>query len=579
MNTESSGAGSICRFEGFELDRQTLELRKAGAKIKLAPQPARVLALLASRPGELVTRDEIRRALWGQATFVDFERNLNYCLNCVRDALGDSVRSPRFIETLPRRGYRFIARLHVERPFSEPILAVLPFANLNGDPAREYFADGVTDALITELARIPALRVISRQSILHLKGSTRKMDEIARELRVDAVVEGAVLNEGNRVRVTAQLILLDPERHVWARTYDCDLSSVLATQCEAARTIAECVAAALRPGTHVARPMVQMPPVAPGIVDIYLKGRIEFEKQSAEGISKALGYFREVTARAPDFSLGLVAHAACLLSLGFWGHAPTREVYPSAKQLALRAIGIDESLGKAHQTLAWMNWLLDEDPGAAELQFRRAIELSPSDSDNYLSYATFLSGAARHSEAIAEVQYALALNATSLLPNQAAAWLYLHACEYAKAEVQALRTLQSFPSALQPHFVLGWATWRQGRTEEATAAFEKALSVSREPLTLSFLGHVYGRTGRTKDAECLLVELDRLHAGGHAPPMAFAVLYAGLGDEEAAFRWLDTALRLKCDLQYFTTGFPGIDPLRSDPRFAGLVRQLGIPRT
>jgi TolB-like protein/tetratricopeptide (TPR) repeat protein len=577
LTTISSGVNaSVCRFEDFELDCRTLELRKAGVKVKLAPQPARVLALLARLPGELVTRSEIHREVWGETTFVDFERNLNYCMNCIRAVLGDTVRSPRFIETLPRRGYRFIPRVQRDRPFSEPVLAVLPFANLNADPSKQYFADGITDALITELACIPVVRVISRQSVLHLKGSCQKMNEIARELNVDAVVEGAVQHEGDRVRVTAQLILLDPERHIWARTYDCDLSAILRTQSETARAIAACVVTTLRPGTAVVPGAAQTPPAAPDIVETYLKARIEFEKMSAEGIGKALCYFKEITVKAPEFVLGLVGHATCLWCLGFWGHAPTRDVYARAKQLALQAIAIDDNVGKAHQTLAWMNWLYDEDLAAAEREFRRAIELSPGDSDIHLSYATFLSGAARHSEAIAEIQYALALNCSSLLPNQAAAWLYLHASEYVKAEAQARRTTESFPNALQPHFVLGWATWRQGRVEESVAAFEKALSLSREPLSLAFLGHIYARIGRTKEAECLLHELEQLRTQGHAPPMAFVVIYAGFGDADAAFDCLETAYRLRCDLQYLTTGFPGIDPLRPDPRFVGLVRRMGI---
>ncbi len=328
MTTESSGTRvSIYRFGDYELDQRTLEVRKAGRKLKLAPQPARVLGLLVSRAGELVARDEIRRELWGEGTFVDFGRNLNYCLNCIRTALGDTAQHPLYIETLPRRGYRFIALVKCDRPFAEPTLAVLPFANLNGDPAREYFADGISDALTTELARIQAVRVISRQSTLHLKGSNRKLDEIARELRVDGVVEGAVLHEGNRVRLTAQLILMDPERHAWAQSYECDMSAILSTQREAARAIAACVATALRPaGAVVAPAPVQTPPVAPEIVDAYLKARIEFEKMSAEGIAESLRFFREIAVKAPDFALGLAWHAGCLVGLGLWGHAPIREV-------------------------------------------------------------------------------------------------------------------------------------------------------------------------------------------------------------------------------------------------------------
>src|SRR5664279_1110611 len=217
---------------------ETSELRKSGRLLKLQPQPVRVLCLLVAKAGELVSREEIRRLLWGDSTFVDYDVGVDYCVNRIRSVLSDKARAPRYVETLPRRGYRFIAPVKRHRPFVEPTLAVLPFANLNGDPAREYFADGVTDALITELARIQVVRVISRQSVIHLKGSSRKLDEIARDLGVDGVVEGAVLHEGNRVRVTAQLILMEPERHAWAQSYDCEMSAVLTTQCDAARAVA-----------------------------------------------------------------------------------------------------------------------------------------------------------------------------------------------------------------------------------------------------------------------------------------------------------------------------------------------------
>jgi len=570
----------VYRFGDYELDRRTLELRKAGQKIKLAPQPARVLRLLVSRPGGLVARDEIRRELWGEGTFVDFERNLNYCVNCVRDALGDTAQSPRFIETLPRRGYRFIAPVERQRPFAEPVLAVLPFANLNGDPAREYFADGITDALITELARIKAVRVISRQSVLHLKGSCREIDDIARELSADGIVEGAVLHEGHRVRVTAQLILVEPERHAWAQSYDCDMSAILVTQREAARAIATCVATALRPGaTSTPTPVPagpEAPSASPEIIETFLKAVAELAKMNAEGIGNALRSFRELTAKAPDFAPGLAGHASCLFCLGFWGHAPVREVYPTAKQMLLKAIAIDHSLGWPHWVLAHIILFLDWDVTGAEREFRRAIELSPSDPEAHIFYALFLCCLGRHSESILEAEYGLQLNPASLLPNQAAAWNYLYAGHPETAEAQARRTLESFPDALQPHYVLGWAAWCQGRPEEAVAAFEKALGLSRDALSLSFLGHVYARLGRRDDATRLLQELVQLSSQGEASPIALVVLHAGLGDADAAFEWLETACRLRVDLHWLFVKFPGLDPLRSDPRFAALLHRSGV---
>jgi TolB-like protein/tetratricopeptide (TPR) repeat protein len=581
MNTASSGIrASIRQFGDYSLDRRTLELRKSGQKIKLAPQPARVLALLASRPGELVSRDEIRREIWGEGTFVDFERNLNYSLNCIRDALGDTAQSPRFIETIPRRGYRFIAPVSRQRPFAEPTLAVLPFENLNGDPVRQYFADGVTDVLITELACIKAVRVISRQSVLHLKGSSRKLDEIADDLGVDGVVEGAVLHEGNRVRVTAQLILMEPERHVWARSYHCDMSAILTTQREVARAIAECVATALRTDAALNPTPVPAGPesttASSEIIETFLKAITELGKMNAEGLAKSLQHFRQMTATAPDFTPGLVGHASCLFALGFWGHFPAREVYPPAKAMLLKAIGIDDSQAAAHMMLAYIVWLLDWDLTAAEREFRRAIDLSPSNPETHIFYATFLCCVGRHADSILESKYGLQLNPNSLIPNQAAAWNYLHTGNPEMAEALAKRTIELFPDSLQPHFVLGWATWHQGRAEEAVAVFEKALGLSREAFSLSFLGYVYARLGRRQEAGCLLQELDRLSSQGNASPMALAVLHAGLGDADAAFEWLETTYRLRTDLPWVFTAFAGLDPLRSDPRWADFVWRTGM---
>jgi TolB-like protein/tetratricopeptide (TPR) repeat protein len=567
-------------FGAFELDLETGELRKGGRILKLQPQPLRVLCLLISRSGKLVSREEIRRLLWGESTFVDYDVGVDYCMNRIRSVLCDKARAPRYVETLRRRGYRFVAPIKRYRPFVEPTLAVLPFENLNGDPAREYFADGVTDALITELARIKAVRVISRQSVLHLKGSNRKLDEIARDLDVDGFVEGAVLQEGNRVRVTAQLVLMEPERHAWAQSYDCDVSAVLTTQRDAARSIAGCVATALRPaGAEVPASVAAGPgvtPVAPEIIEASLKALTELGKMSAEGIGKALQYFREITVKAPGFAPGLAWHSGCLIGLGYWGHAPICETYPSAKQLALNALTIDDSLDIAHLSLGMTNWLLDWDLAAAEREFRRAIELGPSNPDTHTFYGIFLGSVGRFSDSIAEGQYALKLDPTSLLANTALAWGYLNARQPGKAEAQARRTIESFPDSLHAHFVLGLAAWCLRKAADSVAAFEKALSLSREAFSLAFLGHVYGRLGRGDEAQGLLRELDRLFTQGQAPPIAFVVICAGLGDTDAAFNWLETAYRLRDDKMFWLTGMPLFDPLRSDPRYAVFLHRMGL---
>ncbi|MGE5361505.1 MAG: tetratricopeptide repeat protein [Bacteroidales bacterium] len=457
----------------------------------------------------------------------------------------------------------------------EPTLAVLPFANLNGDASREYFADGITDALITELARIQSLRVISRQSVLHLKGSSLTLTQIARDLQVDGVVEGAVLQEGEKVRVTAQLILADPERHLWAETYHCDTSAVLATQREAARAIAVSVATALRSS----RPVAVTPPArrsfAPEIVDAYLSGRAELYKMTAESIGKALQCFREITVKAPDFAEGLAYHAYCLVALGFWGHIPVREAYPGARQLALTALKIDERIEAAHLALAMCSWLLDWDPPAAEQEFRRTLETGPSNPDGHVLYAIFLSGISSP-QALSEIQYALKLDPTSLFPNHAAAWLYLFGGGVKEAEAQARHTIELFPDALHGYFVLGWAEWLQDRHAEAVAAFERALGLSREAMSLAFLGHVYGRLGRTQEAERLLRELETLPARGQAPPSAFAVINAGLGNSDAAVDWLEKAFQMQDHLLLVLSAYPPFLPLRAHPRYQELARRVPL---
>lgn len=579
MTTANVRGVSACRFGDYELDRTTLELRRSGRKVGLAPQPARALALLASRPGCLVTREELRRELWGDETFVDFDRSLNYCINCIRDALGDTAQAPQFIETLPRRGYRFVASVDRQRTFAEPTLAVLPFANLNHDAAKDFFADGITDALITELAHLKAVRVISRQSVLHLKDSRDTLRDIARDLGVDGIVEGTALHEGARVRVTAQLILMEPERHAWAQTYECDLSAVLATQREAAREIASSVGAALRPDAPslpATEPARSAPdPATPETIETFLKAVSALHQMSADGLQQALQLFRELTTNAPRFAPGWAGYGSCLFSMGWWGHAPAREVYPTAKALLAQAIALDHGYGISHTLFAYMLWLLDWDLAGADREFRRGTDLSPSDPEAHILYAVFLCCVGRHENAMAEASYGLQLNPTPLLANQAAAWVYLHTGHDAAAESQARRTLAAFPSALQPHYVLGWALWRQGNTAEARVVLERALSMSREGLALSFLGHVYARLGRRDEALALLRELEELTSLGSASPVAMAILQTGLGDADAAFVWLRKAAQLRDDLPWLFTRFPGLDALRPDPRFDALLRGIG----
>ena len=419
-------ASSTLRFGPFELDPFTGELRKGGRRLRFPPQPARVLGLLAGRAGELVSRDEIRSDLWPRETFVDFELGINHCLKQIRATLGDRAASPRFIETLPKRGYRFIAPVERTRLFPQPTIAVLPFTNLGGDPSLAYFADGMTDALITELACISGLRVISRQTVLHLKGSDKPLPAIARELGVDAVVEGTAVHAGTSIRISAQLVAVAPERHLWAHAYECAPGDIVSVHRQVARNVAESVDAALTPSelARLSRPVQ----VHPDAHDAYLKGLFHGADWSKEGLSKALRYFEEAIAIDRTYAPPHAALGELFSNLGYWGHLPLGSAFPRAKQAALTALALDEGLASAHTVLGWVNWWSDWDLLACDRERQRALELGPSEVGAHLLSGLFRLTARGEVEAgIDEVKLALKLDPLSQSTNFFLAWMFMFA--------------------------------------------------------------------------------------------------------------------------------------------------------
>src|SRR5438552_8487247 len=302
------------RFGVFEVDLRAGELRKQGVKIKLQEQPFHLLQMLLEHPGEIVTREELRGRIWPADTFVDFDQGLNNAIKRLRESLSDSPENPRFIETIPRHGYRFIANLGVT-PGQIKSLAVLPLENLSRDPEQEYFAEGLTEALITTLAKIGELRVVSRTSAMQYKGVHKPLREIARELEVDFVVEGTVLRVGRRVRITAQLIDASRETHLWAESYERDLRDVFALQSEVAQAIAREVHIKLTPQdlAHFAQPH----PVDPEAYEAYLKGRYHWNRRSRDGLGKATQHFQQAIAKDPTYAAAYSGLADCLSVLGY----------------------------------------------------------------------------------------------------------------------------------------------------------------------------------------------------------------------------------------------------------------------
>src|SRR5271154_1732744 len=381
---------SVIRFGAFELDAANGELRKAGVSLKIHPQPLQVLLLLAKRHGQAVTREEIQRCLWGDNTFVDFERGINFCVNQIRATLGDDVEKPRYLETLPRRGYRFIAPVKIDaapaapnvderisrRPTDQGFrsLAVLPFENLSGDPAQDYFADGITEALITELGKITAIRVISRQSTTQYKGTKQSMPQIASELKVDALVEGSVLRIGDRVRVSAQLIEAAPERHLWADSYDRQVTDILALHGEMARTVAREIKVTLTPQEETR--LAGARAVNPAANEAYFRGRYFLDRRTKENLDEALADFQQAIELDPTFGAAYASLSEVCLSLLLYDLPHQTELLAKAEAASLKALELDDNLSAAHYTLA-CNRLSVWDWSGAEVESRRAIEVNP----------------------------------------------------------------------------------------------------------------------------------------------------------------------------------------------------------
>ncbi len=413
----------VVRFGDFEANLRSGELRRNGLKIKLADQSFQVLATLLENPGEVATRDELKQKLWAEDTFVDFEGGLNSAIKRLRDALGDSAEAPRFIETLSRRGYRFIhpvdrdTRADLGRIQS---IAVLPLENLTGDPSQEYFADGITDALITRLAQIGALRVISRTSVMGYKGKSKLLPEIAQELSVEAVVEGTVARSGNRVRITAQLVHASSDQHLWAMQYERDLTDILLLQAEVASAIADEVQVRLTPPERARLASARR--IDPEAYDAYLRGRLHWNKRTEEGMKRGLELFQRALEKDPTYALSHAGVAECYNMLGFWGVAAPHDVSPKAKAAASKALEIDENLAEGHAARAWVRFAYDWDWAGAEKELQRALELNPGYATAHQWYSHLLVYQGRVAEALAEVQRTLDLDPLSLIMNSSGAW-------------------------------------------------------------------------------------------------------------------------------------------------------------
>lgn len=618
---------TILNFDDFSLDLRSLELRKHGMRIRLRQQPSRVLAILAQRPHQMVAREEIQHELWGAETFVDFERGLNNCIKQIRQALNENPESPRYVETIPRQGYRFIGTIEAvkvsavidgtpapttrmkmsrvlavglslgvfgalllafnvaklrTRIFAESrsldihSLAVLPLENLSHDPDQEYFSDGITDALITDLAQIGSLKVISRTSSMQYKRTKKSLPIIARELNVDGIVEGTVLRSGDRVRITAQLLYGPSDKHIWAESYERSLRDVLALQNEVASAIAQEIKVKVTPQEKMR--LATARPVNLEAHEAYLKGRYFLNKRTEEGFRRAIEYFNEANEKDHNYALGHSGLADSYILIGEYSLLPPKEAFSQARDAAAKALELDDTLAEAHNALAAVKEDYDWDWPGAEREFQRAIELNPGYATAHQWYAELLSEIGRDPEALAEIRRAQQLDPFSLIINAVSADALRTAGQDDLAIEQLRKTLEIDPNFAHAHFHLGLTQLRKGAFAEATAEFQTAETLS--PNVADYkgaLGYAYGRLGRRDEAHKLLDELKDRSKQSYVSWFYIAAIYVGLDEKHQAFACLEKAYEEREQGLVVMRREPMFDPLRADPRYQDLLRRMNLP--
>jgi TolB-like protein/DNA-binding winged helix-turn-helix (wHTH) protein/Tfp pilus assembly protein PilF len=593
-------------FGSFEVNPRTGELRKQGLRIKLHEKPFQVLLALLEHPGEVVTRKELQEQLWPGDTFVEFENGLNNAISRLREALGDTAESPRFIETVPRRGYRFLAevspavasspakgffrrwpllilfsvgaalvvgvalRFALPRPRAIQSLAVLPFRTLGAGASEEYFTDGMTDAVTTELAKVGVPRVISETSVAQFKDTKKSVPEIARALSVDAIVEGAVLRDGDEVRITVQLIRGDTDRHVWAESYQRPVKDILALQNEVALGVARAIKLELSPGAAVQRTSPK--PVNAEAYEAYLKGRYFMQKRD-ESALRAKDYFERAIQLDPGY-----APAYAGLSDFYVLTLPPKEALPKAKEYAQQALKLDSNLPDSHISLAYIYFYDDWNWPAADQEFKRAISLAPGLAGSHRWYAIYLAALGRFAEATANAQRAEDLDPLSVSAHDAAAIVASCIGQYERSIAEGRKIIEL--DANDPRAYLDMATGhsQKGMYAEALQDTEKGLALShRDPFFLSMAAYVYGRLGNIKQATELVDEMRAASRKSFVAPFLFATAFVGMGKEKEAMDALEEGYKAHDPDMVGLNSTAWFAPLRSDPRFQNLVRQMNFP--
>jgi TolB-like protein/DNA-binding winged helix-turn-helix (wHTH) protein/Tfp pilus assembly protein PilF len=643
MALEPHASARIVRFGIFEVDLNAGELRKGGIKIKVHGQPFEVLTLLLARPGQVVPREELRQRLWSTETFVDFDHGVNTAINRLREALGDSAENPRFIETVPRRGYRFVAPVETQNsadsgssvlgseasssganrtktkgaPSSYGIrakvlasaviativllailslssvrerwlgrrspariqsLAVLPLVSLSSDAGQDYFTDGMTEELTTDLGKISALRVISRTSAMQYKGTKKSLPEIARELNVDAIVEGTVARSGSQVRITANLLQASPEKHLWAGSYEREVGDALTAQGQLAQAVAREIQATLtQKEQHL---LAASRPVNPEAQDLYFRGLYaEFgvEFGTAESSGKAINYFQQAIQKDPNYAKPYAGLAAVYAN---WvpGMNGPRDLMPKAKELALKALQLNDTLADAHSVLGKIKLYYDWDWSAAEEEYKQTMKFNPNQAWAHHWHSRGLVDRGQTEEAIAEAKLSLALD-PSPYEWDWPIYVFLLARRYDLASERTQELLAIAPNYVWGHFELARLYEQQGKLEEAAQEFLKADELfGTDPKKLAQLKEAMAKSGARGYWRRTLENYRESAKSSYVPSVLVAEVCVRVGDKECAFEWLERGFEERDDLMTDLKVEPVFDGLRPDPRFQDLIRRVGIPQ-
>jgi TolB-like protein/DNA-binding winged helix-turn-helix (wHTH) protein/tetratricopeptide (TPR) repeat protein len=581
----------LLRFGAFELDRQSGELRRNGMKVRLGDQPLRILELLVDRPGELVTREQLRERLWSSDTYVDFDLGLNSAIRRLREALDDSADNPRFVQTVPRRGYRFIVPVTPASSHPEPraaditasrdwrvrrgwtvgagvlvlaiwtlfiaferkwwerppgsidirSLAVLPFDNLTGDATQEYLVDGITVGVTTNLAQLGGFDVLSETSAMRYKGARKPA--AARELGVDTLLDGSVARAGRRVLITARLIQAATDRHIWAQSHEGEADEVITLQHQIAYAIGALVGRDRRPSTAAA-----LRAVNPEAYDAYLKGVFAFGGQSYEQYQTAISHFERAVDKQPDFADAYAAIAMIQLQFLFFGPLPPHEVIPKAEKAARKAIQLDEANAQAHKTLGTIlhhyHWNWEE----GNREFQRARELRGGLVEPLGIGVVALVRSGRRDEAM--------------------------------AVATIRRELELRPGHGRAHFQLGVTLVLMGRSEDAISEFETAVNATPigNPRFLAYLGYAYAAAGRPRDARRILETLQARARQQYVSAFGLALIYDALGEKAAALAAFERAYQDHAVELAQVDQYPPFRTIAAEPQFIDRIRRIGLPR-